>query len=734
MMVTRSSREVLTIAVACVILLSSFLTLLPISSNLAHGFHNGTVKQSIHSLTPSPAVSSPLTFSAFSQGPFAQGLNFVGIGYSSQTQTNRIIASARNGTLYLLDASGTANYFAPGFVGRNCFDCPETYFAISPGLGGFSSGDIFAGTINGPTITKISADGSTVTYDWANCAGSSPTSAELGSLQGGLAFDTVGTFNFDLLALSTNGLLFQVTSNGACFPVGGFHLPSYSTDYVEGLQVAPSSFGPLAGQAIIGGGTLGELIAISSTGVVTAPLGGFTSLGNLEAPVFVPSQGGVLFMAYGAVFVASASSFDSSDYGTLIVGGESTSTFQVRFDTAANTYALSTIGTPGWEGAVFAPATFLSSPDFSLSVSGDGLSLDSVYHSYNQQHTSTLAVSVLSLNGYSGSSITLSTEVSPSSLNPPTAIVNMGSLTLSSNSPNTPNGTYTVAILGNDGAVTRETFVSLLVGSDFSLSQGSLNAIQGLNVQPHVGASLARQGTGPLTVNLSCGGVLPPGVACSFNPVSIGIGCVCDPSQSESVLTISTSLQTPLGYNSVTIVGTGGGVTHEANLWLVVIPYDYSLSASDNLLVSQGGSVENPILVQLVGGTPQSVSLSCRAFGLPPGASCQFTPVNGNPTFTSNFLIQTLSSTPVGVYNVVVVASGQGGVNRSIVFILNVQGAGGGETTGGFVIPIDKLSLLAPYIGMTFLIVVLAFGAIIRVRRRKRNTDSFRPVSEFTAV
>src|SRR6266702_5127240 len=301
---TKSSRTILTTVVACVMLLSSLLMLFPISSNLAHGALDRTIKQSTHSLTPSPAISSPLTFNTFSQGSFAQGLSFVGgIGYSNQA--NRIIVSARNGTLYQLDASGTANYFAPGFVADHicttCNELSETYFAISPGLGGFNSGDIFAGSGNGPSIAKISADGSTVTYDWTSCAGASPTSAESGALQGGLAFDTVGTFNFDLLALSTNGLLFQFTANGACFPVGGFHLPSYSTDYVEGLQVAPSSFGPLAGQAIIGGGTLGELIAISSTGVVTAPLGGFTSLGNLEAPVFVPSQGGVLFMAYGAV-------------------------------------------------------------------------------------------------------------------------------------------------------------------------------------------------------------------------------------------------------------------------------------------------------------------------------------------------------------------------------------------------------------------------------------------------
>ncbi len=92
------------------------------------------------------------------------------------------------------------------------------------------------------------------------------------------------------------------------------------------------------------------------------------------------------------------------------------------------------------------------------------------------------------------------------------------------------------------------------------------------------------------------------------------------------------------------------------------------------------------------------------------------------PTFSSNLLINASPSTQVGGYTVILVGSGQGGVNHETSFILTV--VGGGETTGGFVVPIDKLSLLAPYIGMAFLIVAVAFGAILRAKRRRRNTDS----------
>jgi len=497
------------------------------------------------------------------------------------------------------------------------------------------------------------------------------------------------------------------------------HLPSYSTDYVEGLQVAPSGFGPLGGQAIIGGGTLGYLIAVSNTGAVTTPVGGFTALGDLEAPIFVPSQGGTLFDAIGAVYLASASSFSPSDYGSLIVGGESpTSTYQVGFNTTSNTYVLGTIGTMTWEGAAFAPATFLSSEDFVPTIR-NCINFCSLYYSHGQTETQTLAgPSFFLINNYNGNSITVSTEVSPSSTNAPTATVTLvnGQYSLSlSSSPSTPNGTYIITILGSNGTAIRETFVSLLVGFDFSLTDLSVQAIQGSNGVGRMGVIKIFIDPYPSSVDLSCTGGLPTGVSCSFNPVVIAPG-------STSGLTISTTLQTPLGYNSITIVGTGGGVTHTANLWLLVIPYDYKLWPPNDLTVSRGSSAEGSILVSLVRGTPQSVSLSCQALGLPAGVSCQFTPASGNPTFSSNLLINASPSTQVGGYTVILVGSGQGGVNHETSFILTV--VGGGETTGGFVVPIDKLSLLAPYIGMAFLIVAVAFGAILRAKRRRRNTDS----------
>ena len=55
-------------------------------------------------------------------------------------------------------------------------------------------------------------------------------------------------------------------------------------------------------------------------------------------------------------------------------------------------------------------------------------------------------------------------------------------------------------------------------------------------------------------------------------------------------------------------------------------------------------------------------------------------------------------------------------------------------TTGGFVVPVDKLSLLAPYIGMASLVVMVALGAMLLAQRRKKTAESIRLVSILTAV
>jgi hypothetical protein len=98
--------------------------------------------------------------------------------------------------------------------------------------------------------------------------------------------------------------------------------------------------------------------------------------------------------------------------------------------------------------------------------------------------------------------------------------------------------------------------------------------------------------------------------------------------------------------------------------------FDFSMSNSGGITITQGSSGSNTITASLTSGSPLSVSLSCS--GLTSGISGSFNPTSGNPTFYSTLTINTSSSTPVGSYTINVTGS-VGGNAHTTQFTLNVN-------------------------------------------------------------
>jgi len=98
--------------------------------------------------------------------------------------------------------------------------------------------------------------------------------------------------------------------------------------------------------------------------------------------------------------------------------------------------------------------------------------------------------------------------------------------------------------------------------------------------------------------------------------------------------------------------------------------FDFSLSSSGGITVTQGGSGSNTITVTLISGTIQTVSLTVS--GLLTDATASFNPPSGNPTFTSTCTISTSMSTPTGSYTITVTGTG-GGLTRTTTFTLAVN-------------------------------------------------------------
>jgi PKD repeat protein len=101
-------------------------------------------------------------------------------------------------------------------------------------------------------------------------------------------------------------------------------------------------------------------------------------------------------------------------------------------------------------------------------------------------------------------------------------------------------------------------------------------------------------------------------------------------------------------------------------------PFQFTVSTSGNLFAANlGESIDVPVSVNLVSGTPQQVSLSVA--WIPTGSNQWFTTsfstASGDPSFTSTLTITVLDGTPSGSYTAQILASGGSNVETATVTI-----------------------------------------------------------------
>jgi len=177
---------------------------------------------------------------------------------------------------------------------------------------------------------------------------------------------------------------------------------------------------------------------------------------------------------------------------------------------------------------------------------------------------------------------------------------------------------------------------------------------------------------------------------------------------------------TPGGDFSHPAIGSDGTIYDgniDYNLYAIngatVIGWDLTNNGGINLMA--GGSGSDTVSVTLFSGTSQPVSLSCS--GLPSGASCSFNPSSRTPSFSSTLTVVTSSNTLSGSY--ILTVTGTNGTATAITDVfLSVVGGG---TVGGFVVPIDKLALLAPYLGLAAFLGSLVTATVLLLNHRRRE-------------
>jgi len=122
----------------------------------------------------------------------------------------------------------------------------------------------------------------------------------------------------------------------------------------------------------------------------------------------------------------------------------------------------------------------------------------------------------------------------------------------------------------------------------------------------------------------------------------------------------------------VDIVGNEGSNSPYSSTGMVS-GFDFSLSNSDGITAVPGGSGSNTIIVNILSGTPQTVTLSASigTTGMAFAVIVSFNPGLGNPKFTSTCMITASSSVLPGSYPVTVIGTG-GGLTRTTSFTLTI--------------------------------------------------------------
>lgn len=154
-----------------------------------------------------------------------------------------------------------------------------------------------------------------------------------------------------------------------------------------------------------------------------------------------------------------------------------------------------------------------------------------------------------------------------------------------------------------------------------------------------------------------------------------------------SNFSVNTSSFTPVGNYTINITGTElvynatgiAGVKRTAYYSLNVTPrlpppFDFGVLVSPitGATIAQGNKAESTVIVALLSGASQPVSLSQS--GCPIFTNCSFDMLSGNPTFLSNFNVNTTTLTTTGNYTINI--TGTDGIkNRTAYYSLNVTAA-----------------------------------------------------------
>ena len=513
------------------------------------------------------------------------------------SSSNLYISDYGNNRIRKVTPAGTITTFAGGgtSLGDNG---PATLAQVRTPVGMVfdSGGNLYVGELFGNRVRKIDTSG-TITTIAGSSAGTSGSSgddgpATLALLNGpdGLAIDANGNI---YIADRWNNRVRKITPGGVISRVAGTGTAGSSGD---GSAATLATLNAPAGLALDSAGNLyiGELNGNrvrrvdATTAIITTVGGGgatYPGDGLLATNAQLSGPGGITLDSAGNLCVA--------EYG----GNR-----------------IRKITNPG-------------TPAFGLTVSPSSQTV-------NAGLSTSYTVTITAAAGFTGA-VTLSCSGLPAgascSFAPSAPPPGTAALTVTTTAGTTPAGTWTFTITGTSGAISYSTSAKLTVTTnpDFliSVSPSSQTAAAGLRATYSVTITPMNGFTG--AVALSCSSGLPSGASCSFSP---------NPATATSTLTIGTTISTPTGGFTVTITGTGGGITHAASPMIVVttaaVPGLLTIVSGNNQSAPSGYALPNPLVVRVADGSNNPITGVAVTFAVTGGGgmiapTSSITDING---------------------------------------------------------------------------------------------------------
>lgn len=301
------------------------------------------------------AATPSVTLSAIATGfPNPIGLDYYQPGNQVIMSVNYSSGSPNN--FELVASDGTQSQFST-VAGLT----DEVYVvAIRASLcqGGFAPGDVYVGTGTPGEIAKLTNGGATLINPWVSLPG------EGGLLRGGIIQDVNCVAGGDLIATTTAGDVWRVTSAGVATLVA-----TGVGDWLEGPTTVPndSRYGPWAGQILAASEGCGCVRSVDPTtgahstwGVGQGNMSG-SGVGSAEGIHVVPLNENFYGVDFGSGTLKGASYTQFSGIvGDIVVPTEFPGRLvDVTWDaitSSFNSQDLLTTNAGQWEGTTFAPA------------------------------------------------------------------------------------------------------------------------------------------------------------------------------------------------------------------------------------------------------------------------------------------------------------------------------------------------------------------------------------------